>query len=125
MNAQNSLTVRRDQHELFDLAMRLAERLYGMPPTDRLGFLEGIVQQARSGKCPRLKKLLTMPHLLYPDKNRRGLFHRRCPGAYLTIAQAADRYCRMMWRAGLVEVVSGDAQEPMTGEVHEAATSVS
>lgn len=123
MNAHNSPTVRRDQHELFDLAMRMAERLYSLPPFDRLGFLEEIVQQARSGQCPRLRKVLTMPHLLYPDRQRRGLFHRRCPDAYLTIAQVAERYCRMMWGAGVVAVISGETQEPMTGEVDDSAKS--
>ena len=67
VNATHSKQCRRDQHELFNLAMRMAETLYTMPPFERLGYLEEIVQLARSGRCKKTKKVLTMPALLYPD----------------------------------------------------------
>ncbi|WP_416915638.1 MAG: hypothetical protein ACMUJJ_01020 [Roseicyclus sp.] len=116
-NASNSVTIRRDQAELFDLAMRLAEGLYSLPPVDRLGYLKDVVDVARSGESAKVRKILTFPDLLYPDRNEERLFWRRSPSVYCTISQAADRYCRKFWNAGVVDVVRGLVPEPPTGEV--------
>src|SRR6056297_1816334 len=116
-NAGNSRTIRRDQEELFDLAMRMAEDLYTRPPGRRLGYLKDAVDLARSGRCSKVRKLLTFPALLRPDPEKKGLFWRRSPAAYRTISQAADRYCRTFWGAGDVAVVRGAVPEPPTGEV--------
>lgn len=117
-NASNSRSIRRDQEELFDLAMRMAERLYTMPPGQRLGYVKEVVDLARSGRCPKVRKVLTLPALIRPDKSRKGLFWRRSPATYCTISQAADFYCRKFWGAGVVDVVRGVASEPSTGEVN-------
>lgn len=116
-NASNSVTIRRDQAELFDLAVRMAERLYSLPPVERLGYLKDVVDVARNGQSPKVRKLLTFPDLLYPDCNEKRLFWRRSPSAYCTISQATDRYCRKFWSAGVVDVVRGLVPEPPTGEV--------
>lgn len=118
-NAANSRSIRRDQHEVFELAMRMAERLYSMPPFERLGYLEEIIQLARNRQCPMIKKILTMPKLIRPNPNDKHLFYRGCP-SYCTISQAADLYCRMSpWNAGVAAVVRGEVPEPPTGEITE------
>lgn len=116
-NATNSRSVRRDQAELFDLAMRMAERLYSLPPMERLGYLKDVVDIARSGRSPKVRKILTYPVFLRPDRNKERLFWRRSPSVYCTISQAADRYCRKFWSAGVVDVVRGLVPEPPTGEL--------
>lgn len=118
-NAANSRSVRREQHEVFELASRMAETLYNMPPSQRLGYIEEIVQLARSGNCPQVRKILTMPAMIHPNPDKRHLFLRGCRN-YCTISQAADRYCRSSpWNAGVADVVRGNVPEPLTGEVTE------
>ena len=120
-NAQHSPGVKREQYRTYELAGRLAETLYSLPPFERLGYLENLIQLARSGGCPRLRGILTNPQLIYPDTSKRFLFPRRRPEAYCTIAQAADRYCKWsQWQAGVASVVRGEVPEPDTGEIVEA-----
>ena len=117
-NAANSRSIRREQSEVFDLALRLAKTLYSMSPFERLGYLEGIVQLARSGKCPQVRRILTMPALIRPDPSKKHLFYRRCR-SYSTISQAADHYCRSSpWNADVAAVVRGEVPEPPSGEIN-------
>lgn len=116
-NASNSPSIRREQEELFDLALRMAERLYTLLPSERLGYVRDIVYDARNGRCPKVRKILTFPDLLYPDSDRKSLFWRGSPASYYTISQAADRYCWTFWGAGVADVVRGLVPEPPTGEV--------
>ena len=119
VNAANSPTTKRDQREIFELAVRMAEALYTMPPGQRLGYIEEVVQLARSGQCPQLRKILTMPILIRPDPNKKYLFYRG-KTHFCTISQAADRYCRSSpWNAGVADVVRGNVPEPPTGEIIE------
>jgi hypothetical protein len=119
-NAENSISVRQDQSADFDLALRMAETLYTMPPNQRLGYIEYIVQLARSGKCPRLRRILTNPDLIKPDPEKKYLFYRGLPKVYCTLSQAANRYALFSpWGTGVAEVVRGIAPEPDTGEVKE------
>lgn len=116
-NAGNSRSIRREQHEVFELASRMAETLYTMPPGQRLGYIEEIVQLARSGDCPQVRKILTMPALIRPNPEKKHLFFRGCR-SYCTISQAADLYCRSSpWNAGVVDVVRGEVPDPPTGEI--------
>lgn len=120
VNAQNNPTTRREQHEVYELADRLTETLYSMPLTERLGYMEELVQLARSGDCPKLRKIMTNPAFIRPSRQDRKLFWRGS-SEYCTIAQAADRYCRYSpWQASVAKVVRGQVPEPPTGEVHEA-----
>jgi len=122
-NAANSPTTRREQHEAFELAARMAETLYSMPPYERLGYIEEIVRMARTGRSPLLRRVLTNPAFIRPNPLDQHLFFRRCPN-YCTISQAADRYCRSSpWNAGVAEVVRGEVPEPPTGEVIDALDS--
>lgn len=119
VNAANSPTTRREQHEAFQLATSLAKNLYEMPPYERLGYIEEIIQLGRSGKYPILRRVLTMPAFIRPNPLDKHYFFRGC-SAYCTISQAADRYCRSSpWNAGVAEVVRGEVPEPPTGEVIE------
>jgi len=119
-NARNSPTVKREQYETYELARLLADNLYALPPFERLGYLEELIQQARSGRHPRLRRILTNPELIFPDRNKHFLFPRGWPVTYCTIAQAAERYCRWSpWRAGVASVVRGEVPEPDTGEIVE------
>lgn len=121
-NASCSPSVRREQAEVFDLAMRLAETLYSLPPSRRLGYIEGLVQIARNGEHPKLRKVLTNPHLVKPNPVEKHLFWRRSH-AYCTIAQAANRYCLSSpWGASVQDVVRGKTPDPPTGEVFEHLT---
>lgn len=116
-NASNSHERRRVQLEKFDLAARLAETLYTTPPAQRLGFMQGLIHSAREGEAPKVREVLTCPVFLFPDRDRTSLFFRRCPDAYMTIAQAANAYCWKFWGASVIDVVKGIAPEPDTGEV--------
>lgn len=117
MNAEHSPTTRRDQRVTYDRAMRLAEELYTRPIDERLGFMENLIQLARSGEDPTLARILTLPALLRPDPNKPWLFWRRNK-TYCTIAQAANRYCRVSpWNASVTAVVRRKVPEPPTGEV--------
>ena len=115
LNAASSPTIKRQQLELFDLAMRLAESLYTLPPCCRLGYLEDLIQSARSGENPNVRRVLTMPQLLYPKSDEPFKFWRRCPIGYFTISQAADRYCRRYWRNGIIFVIRNPTYHPATG----------
>lgn len=117
VNAQNSPATRREQHEIYELAGLLAEKLYSLPPFDRFGYIEEMIQIARSGDHPKLRKIMTNPAFIYPNPSDKHLFWRGT-SEYCTIAQAADRYCRYSpWQASVSDVVRGDAAEPPTGEI--------
>lgn len=98
----------------FDTAKRMAESLYSLPPFLRLGLMQEVIALARAGD-PALRRILTHHLLLRPDQSSAWLFHRRAPASYLTIAQAADRYCLRFWGHGVADVVMGRAPEPATG----------
>lgn len=118
-NAANSRAIRREQHEVFELAARMAETLYTTPPGQRFGYIEEVVQLARSGQCPQVRRILTMPALIRPNPEKKHLFFRACPN-YRTISQAADHYCRNSpWNAGVAQVVRGEVPDPPTGEIKE------
>lgn len=117
-NATSSPYKARHQYEKYDLAMRMAERLYTMPPGQRLGYLETIIQLARGGHSPLVRDILTTPQLLNPNPEKRFLFWRKAPKAYCTITQAANRYCLWSpWASPVFHVVTGKVPEPPTGEV--------
>lgn len=123
VNAGYSYTKARAQHEKFELAGRMAERLYSMPPRDRLGYLESIIHLARDGHSPMVRDILTTPQLVRPNPQNRYLFYRGRPSVYCTIAQAANRYTVWSpWSSTVDRVVKGLVPEPPTGEVFEDGT---
>lgn len=116
INSRTSPTKRRREQEFFELSLRIAERLYGLPVGERLGFMQNLIEEARMGNTA-MREILSNRYLLKANRSKPYLFHRRCPSAYFTIAQAAERYCRKFWRASVRDVVYGLAPEPPTGEV--------
>ena len=117
-NAANNPSIRREQHEIYELSIRLAETLYSLPPAARLGYIERIIWLARDGHCPKVRKILTNPAFIRPDYDKKHLFYRRQPFSFCTIAQAANRYCLTSpWNASVAQVVRGEVPEPPTGEV--------
>ena len=117
VNSKNSECKKREQYELFDTALRLAEILYTLPPSERLGFMERLILMARSGEHPKLKQILTMPTLLNANRKRKSLFWRRAPANHRTISQAANNYCKRFWKRNVIFVVNNTDYEPYTGEV--------
>lgn len=92
--------------------------LYTTPIENRLGFMAELVNQARFGNVT-LRHILTNKHLLSAGMDQPKLFHRHCPGTYLTIAQAANKYCLKFWGSSVRDVVFCRVEEPPTGEVLE------
>lgn len=74
-------------------ARDLAELLYTAPVDQRLGVMKGILEAAREHDAA-LRNILTDPVFLGASRDDKYLFHRRAPGSYQTISQAANAYCR-------------------------------
>lgn len=123
VNASYSYAKDRQQHEKFELAERMAERLYSIPPALRLGYLETVIRLARDGHSPMVRDILTTPQLIRPNPKNRYLFYRGRPSVYCTIAQAANRYTVWSpWSATIDRVVRGLIPEPSTGLVSDDGT---
>jgi hypothetical protein len=115
MNSHANHTKRRDNLELFDLAMRMQERLFTMPVGQRLGYVKDLIDAARSGDT-QTRAVLANKMLLHGNSHHLHRLMHRVPGDK-TITQCADAYCRKFWGVGVIAVVNGDAPEPPTGEV--------
>lgn len=100
----------------YQRAKWLAHDLYTIPPNMRLGFIAKIIKAAREHDA-QLRSILTDPTLLSAGIADRGLFHRKAPLTYKTIAQAANAYCRRFWGYGIKAVIYNNCPEPETGEV--------
>lgn len=111
----DSPELRRRTAEHYRRAKQLAVDLYALAPFERLGGMAALIEEART-KCAQLRNILSDPKLLGAGREDRLLFHRRAPGTYKTIAQAADAYCRMFWGHGVVDVIFKRCPEPETGE---------
>lgn len=112
----DSWEAKRRSHAHYSRALWLAHDLYTSPPNQRLGFMAEIITAARTHDA-QLRGILTDPRLLCASRDSPGLFFRRCPASYKTIAQAADRYCRKFWGHGVRPVIFNRCPEPETGEV--------
>lgn len=84
-NARNKLHYRR--------ALDLAELIYTAPIDQRLDIMKTILDAARDHDAV-LRNILRYPDFLGASPEDRYLFHRRAPGSYRTISQAANAYCR-------------------------------
>ncbi|MEW2915511.1 hypothetical protein AB1A64_00420 [Ruegeria sp. ANG10] len=124
VNAKSSPTKRRGNTEFFELANRLAEDMYSMKPSERLGFMKDLVDQARSGN-QKIREVLTNQFILYATVDEYPwLFHRRSR-SFQNITQAANAYCRKFWGTGVLEIILEDVPEPETGEVPTEANGLS
>ena len=116
-NSLFSVSKRRENMELFDRAMRLAECFYTTAPQFRLGFIKDIIDIAREGNDNQLRLILTNYCLLHPNPVQSPhLFFRR-NRAYSTIAQVAQRYCKHFWKKDVKLVVYNKVPYPDDGIV--------
>ena len=90
-NSQNSRGKARENYELFDTARLMADRLYDLPPFERLGHMKELIDEARGGNT-KLRNLLSNYYIRHPSKADRWL-HARGNRQFFTIAQAANAYC--------------------------------
>jgi len=115
-NSQNSRDKARKNYELFDTAMRMGERLYSLPPFERLGYLKELIDDARSGNT-QLREILSNYKLLHPDPENESWMLPRRSREYSTIAQAAHLYCWKFWGADVGDVVYNRVPEPEDGVI--------
>ena len=115
-NARHSRAKARKNAVFFDTARRLGERMYSLPPTERLGFMQQLVEEARQGNT-QLRELLSNWKLRHPHPENDSWMFPRGSRAYSTIAQAAQAYCWQFWKANVDDVVYCRVPEPPTGEV--------
>jgi len=116
-NSQHSRDKARKNTEFFDTALRMGERLYSLPPFERLGYLKDLIDDARSGNT-KLREILSNYKLLRPNpQNEKWMFPRKSR-AYSTIAQAAHGYCWLFWEADVYDVVYNLVPEPEDGVIH-------
>lgn len=99
----------------YNRARWLAHDLYALPSNKRLGFMAELIDAAREHDA-QLRSILTDPVLLSAGREDKGLFHRRAPSSYKTIAQAAHAYCRKFWGHGVKDVIYRRCPDPETGE---------
>ena len=116
-----SQELRRRASDHFSRARWLAHDLYALPPSERFGMMAKLIDAARTHDA-QLGNILADPNLLAAGREDRGLFHRRAPGTYKTIAQAADAYCRKFWGNSVKAVICNRCPEPETGEVAKTQT---
>lgn len=115
-NAKNSKETASTNRRHYERALYLAEMLYGLPTSERLGFMKELIDAARSGDA-KMKSIFTDPKLLNASHDEPWLFYRSLPTLFLTISQAANEYCKCYWNSSVGPVVRGEVPEPPTGEV--------
>ena len=91
----------------------MADRLYDLPPFERLGHMKELIDEARGGNT-KLRNLLSNYYLRHPNKADRWL-HARGNRQFFTIAQAANAYCWRYWGTHVSNVVYDRCDEPETG----------
>ena len=109
-NSIESPTKRRHNMEIFDLSDVLIEKLYGLPPNKRLGYMKDLIEQARA-EPGLLRETLCNYELLRSDEVESNQPPK------LTIAKAANMYCKRFWNNPVGGVVHSRCPEPPTGEV--------
>lgn len=82
----------RDTLDAFDLAVHLGSQYYTIEPSKREEFIRSCIQAVPHSI--RLRRALTCPNLVKPDRARRRLFHRQSPESYRGIGEITNSYCR-------------------------------
>ena len=113
-NSECSHDVARENAVFFDKARRIAEMMYELPPFERLGFMKDMIDEARAGNT-QLRKLLSNYKLRHADPKNESWMHPWGDRSYMTLAQAADAYCRRFWGTHVTNVVYGRCAEPDDG----------
>ncbi|MCR9156646.1 MAG: hypothetical protein NXH80_05325 [Rhodobacteraceae bacterium] len=107
----------RQNVELWHLNAVLSEKVYTMPPQERMGYVEDILQVALHSKGGLLRALLQNKKYQYPNRNQEKLFFRNSPKSYKTFPQLCNHYLlNSPWNCYLQEFLKGNVPEPSTGE---------
>ena len=93
----------------------MADTLYNLPPSERLGHMKTLIDEAREGNT-QLRELLSNYRLRNPSNNEKWLYARGSR-EYMTIAQAANAYCYRFWGTHVTNVVYDRCDKPEIGEV--------
>lgn len=121
-NSAHSPSKARNNAVFFDTARLMGERLYTLHPSERLGHMQQLVEEARQGNT-QLRELLSNWKLRHPNPVDETWMFPRGSRSYSTIAQAAQAYCWHFWGANVDDVVYCRVPEPPTGEIkHGKAT---
>lgn len=107
----------RQNLELRHLNLVLSEKVYTMPPSERMGYVEGVLQVARHSEGGLLSALLANKKYQYPDPTDLLMFFRCAPKAYKTFPQLCNHYLlNSPWHCYLEHFLKG-VPDPSTGEV--------
>lgn len=116
-----SVDAKKRKELLYDLNSVLSERLYTMRPEARLGYIEEVLQYARTGACGLLTELLKNKKFQYPKTSNRRMFFRGQPRSYCSFPQACNRYLivspHSMYLSQFLQMPE-DHEGPHTGEVY-------
>lgn len=81
-----------DINEAFASASDFARNYYNMHHDLREQYILDIIAGGLQGNN-RIIRALTAPALIKPDRDRKGLFYKKCPQSYKTIAEIVNSYC--------------------------------
>ena len=108
----------RQNLELLHLNFVLCEKVYTMPPEERVGYVESVLQVALYSEGGLLRHLLSNKKYQYPNPNDLRLFFRGAPKSYKTFPQICNHYLlNSPWNCYLSDFLKGTVPEPSTGEV--------
>ncbi len=122
--SSNKMTIEevRNREEEYALLHVLAEKLYTLKPSQRLGYIEDILQIAKVQRGGLLRRVLCNKTFIYPNPNKTRLFYRQSPKSYCTFPQACNRYLMTSPHKCYLEDFLRVVPEPSTGEVLEDET---
>ena len=115
-NSYESVEKRNKNYRLFDRASRLMAMCVDHPPFERLGFIEKLIQIARSGEDNELRAVLSNRYLMDGSNDYGNPFLGKRGRSYGSLAAMAERYAQRYWKASIWEVVYCKVNEPPTGE---------
>ena len=115
-NSYESVEKRNENYRLFDQASRLMEMCVGHPPFERLGFIEELIQIARSGEDNELRVVLANRYLMDGDNDYGNPFSGKRGRSYGSLAAMTKKYAQRYCSASIWEVVFCKVNEPPTGE---------
>ena len=96
----------------------LCEKVYTMPPGERMGYVEGVLQVALHSEGGLLRHLLSNKRYQYPRPDEKRLFFRQSPQSYKTFPQICNHYLlNSPWNCYLTDFLKGNVPQPSTGEV--------
>ena len=93
-NSYESVEKRNKNYRLFDRASRLMAMCVDHPPFERLGFIEKLIQIARSGEDNELRAVLSNRYLMDGSNDYGNPFLGKRGRSYGSLAAMAERYAQ-------------------------------